>query len=153
MTVFIPMASKSSSTATKYRRVLCIKELVNRGLKKDTAIKIDKLLYQHKKCYFDLFGYCLSLLLEKSKLKAFLTYLKDVDSLTFWTQPLFEEYRKKQHDLFSQSINKIQIKEGHYTCFKCHKRNCSFFMAQTRSGDEGMTTFITCHSCGAKWKD
>lgn len=40
-----------------------------------------------------------------------------------------------------------------YTCGKCKKRECTFFQMQTRSGDEPMTTFITCVNCGKKWKE
>ena len=41
--------------------------------------------------------------------------------------------------------------------FQCPKANCKsdivrFVQAQTRSGDEPMTTFCTCVSCGFRWK-
>ena len=40
-----------------------------------------------------------------------------------------------------------------YKCFKCNQRNCHYSQAQTRSADEPMTIFITCLSCGNKWKN
>jgi len=39
-----------------------------------------------------------------------------------------------------------------FLCTKCGQRKCIFSTAQTRSADEGMTTFITCLHCGKNWK-
>ena len=39
-----------------------------------------------------------------------------------------------------------------YTCGKCKKNRCSYYELQTRSADEPMTMFITCHHCGHRWK-
>ena len=40
-----------------------------------------------------------------------------------------------------------------YTCRKCGKNKCRTSALQTRSADEGMTTFVACISCGHRWKD
>tara|TARA_R100001163_G_scaffold65729_2_gene64321 strand:+ start:3667 stop:4458 length:792 start_codon:yes stop_codon:yes gene_type:complete len=40
-----------------------------------------------------------------------------------------------------------------YQCFKCGKRETTFFQRQTRSQDEPMTSFIKCVNCGTRWKD
>lgn len=42
--------------------------------------------------------------------------------------------------------------EGEYTCSnpKCRSRKTSYYLMQTRSGDEPMTVFITCHACGKR---
>ena len=40
-----------------------------------------------------------------------------------------------------------------YKCSRCHSRRCTYFQKQTRSADEPMTTFITCTSCGKRWRD
>ena len=39
-----------------------------------------------------------------------------------------------------------------FKCYKCQKRQCTYYQLQTRSGDEPMTTFITCLNCGNRWK-
>lgn len=39
-----------------------------------------------------------------------------------------------------------------FLCLKCGQRKCVFSTAQTRSADEGMTTFVTCLNCGKNWK-
>jgi transcription elongation factor S-II len=40
-----------------------------------------------------------------------------------------------------------------YTCRKCGKNKCRMTSLQTRSADEGMTTFISCISCGNRWSN
>jgi DNA-directed RNA polymerase subunit M/transcription elongation factor TFIIS len=39
-------------------------------------------------------------------------------------------------------------------CGKCKSRRCTFYLLQTRSADEPMTVFVTCHGdgCGRRWK-
>nr|QBK89099.1 MAG: transcription elongation factor TFIIS [Mimivirus LCMiAC02] len=39
-----------------------------------------------------------------------------------------------------------------YKCFKCGKRRCKVTSMQTRSGDEGSTSFIVCLVCSNTWK-
>lgn len=38
-----------------------------------------------------------------------------------------------------------------FECPKCEARNCSYTELQTRSGDEGTTIFLFCHTCSHKW--
>ena len=42
--------------------------------------------------------------------------------------------------------------EGFFECRKCKKKNTSYYQLQTRSADEPMTTFVTCHNCELNWK-
>lgn len=42
--------------------------------------------------------------------------------------------------------------DGVFKCGKCKKYKTSYYQLQTRSADEPMTTFITCHICNNKWK-
>jgi transcription elongation factor S-II len=42
--------------------------------------------------------------------------------------------------------------EGMFKCGKCKSKKTSYYQLQTRSADEPMTTFITCKSCGNRWK-
>jgi DNA-directed RNA polymerase subunit M/transcription elongation factor TFIIS len=43
------------------------------------------------------------------------------------------------------------VAEGIYTC-KCGSKKTQSIQIQTRSGDEGMTSFITCVMCKKMWK-
>ena len=48
--------------------------------------------------------------------------------------------------------------EGMFECSKCrhnkakNTRKTTYYQMQTRSADEPMTTFVTCHECGNRWK-
>lgn len=70
----------------------------------------------------------------------------------FWRLGFFDAcrlYRQRQLD----NMKPIKpLSDGLYTCSNCGSNSTSVFKAQTRSADEGMTDFITCHSCGKKWK-
>lgn len=43
--------------------------------------------------------------------------------------------------------------DGLFQCRKCKKRKTTYYSVQTRSADEPMTNFITCLTCGNKWKN
>lgn len=51
-------------------------------------------------------------------------------------------------------LNKDKVSyTNEFECFKCGKNETFIFQLQTRSGDEAMTTFITCKHCKNSWKD
>jgi transcription elongation factor S-II len=47
---------------------------------------------------------------------------------------------------------KIEASTDGFTCRKCKSKECSYYQLQTRSADEPMTTFVTCITCGNRWK-
>ena len=71
----------------------------------------------------------------------------------------------KPHELYPEHWKKIlerqqntatdKEKEKEYTdqfkCRKCKMRKCTYYMLQTRSADEPMTTYVQCINCGNKW--
>jgi len=46
----------------------------------------------------------------------------------------------------------IKNTEGFFVCGRCKSKNTSYYQLQTRSADEPMTTFVTCHKCDRHWK-
>jgi DNA-directed RNA polymerase subunit M/transcription elongation factor TFIIS len=46
----------------------------------------------------------------------------------------------------------IKNTEGFFTCGRCKSKKTSYYQLQTRSADEPMTTFVTCHQCDRNWK-
>ena len=42
--------------------------------------------------------------------------------------------------------------DGLFRCGKCKQNKTTYYQMQTRSADEPMTTFITCHNCCNRWK-
>jgi len=49
-------------------------------------------------------------------------------------------------------FNEDQATTDQFPCWKCKKNKCVFYELQTSSGDESTTIFITCLSCGNRWK-
>lgn len=47
---------------------------------------------------------------------------------------------------------KIEASTDNFTCWKCRSKKCTYYQLQTRSADEPMTTFVTCLSCGQRWR-
>lgn len=48
--------------------------------------------------------------------------------------------------------NEAKNQEGFFTCARCKSKKTSYYQLQTRSADEPMTTFVTCHQCDRNWK-
>ena len=48
--------------------------------------------------------------------------------------------------------NNIEAATDTFTCRKCKSNKCTFYQLQTRSSDESMTCYVTCISCGNRWK-
>lgn len=47
---------------------------------------------------------------------------------------------------------KIEASTDNYTCYKCKSKECTHYQLQTRCADEPMTVYVTCISCGTRWK-
>ena len=59
--------------------------------------------------------------------------------------------KKAKEDANRYEVN-VQAATDSFTCRKCKSKRCTYTQAQTRSADEGITTFVTCLDCGARWK-
>jgi transcription elongation factor S-II len=72
-------------------------------------------------------------------------------------QELFPEHWKKlMDDKYKREKimyeDKPEAMTDQFKCGRCKSRKCTYYELQTRSADEGMTTFITCVNCGNRWK-
>ena len=83
----------------------------------------------------------------KKKKDAYEFVLKDKEELQPERWEPIKQKRKSLNDARS-------FKEGTdaYKCKRCGERKAEVMLAQTRSADEPMTTFITCLHCGYKLK-
>jgi len=54
-------------------------------------------------------------------------------------------------DYASAIINDPDYK-GLFRCKRCKSYKTTYYEMQTRSADEPMTVFITCHKCNSRWK-
>lgn len=62
---------------------------------------------------------------------------------------ILEKYGEKQIHVINKSDPDVQ---GMFRCGKCKTYKTTYYQMQTRSADEPMTTFVTCHNCGNKWR-
>ena len=62
---------------------------------------------------------------------------------------LIQEKIKRDKNLTEENLSAAT---DEFKCYKCKQRKCTYYQLQTRSGDEPMTTFITCLNCGNRWK-
>jgi DNA-directed RNA polymerase subunit M/transcription elongation factor TFIIS len=72
-------------------------------------------------------------------------------------QDIYPEYWKtiteeKKTHLDNKYLPKIKASTDKFKCGKCKSKECTYYQLQTRSGDEPMTTFVTCINCGNRWK-
>lgn len=65
-----------------------------------------------------------------------------------WSK-LIEQKKIKDQNRYAP---KVEASTDNFTCWKCKSKKCSYYQLQTRSGDEPMTTFVTCLDCGNRWK-
>lgn len=73
-------------------------------------------------------------------------------------EELYRNHPKLQKARDSEKIElralteKQEVTEGFYTCKRCGSKKTMARQKQTRSADEPMTEFVTCQSCGLKWR-
>lgn len=64
-----------------------------------------------------------------------------------------EKIIKDQLEALDLDYQKKRMKlSSAFTCGKCGGNKCHYYQLQTRSSDEPMTTFVTCITCGNRWK-
>lgn len=60
------------------------------------------------------------------------------------------ELAMSQLELHKRSL--ASMTDSIFVCPKCKSKKCSYVEKQTRSADEAMTVFVTCHACSHKFK-
>lgn len=68
-----------------------------------------------------------------------------------WNGSSFDNIRRNQQEEDDFTVNPFEIAEGVQKCNKCGSNRTFSYQKQTRSADEGATTFIQC-VCGNKWR-
>jgi transcription elongation factor S-II len=94
---------------------------------------------------------------NKGFLKRLLNNEIDVKNIAFLSpQEINVEHWKVYLD--KQSANDdflgsrtMGIKTNEYKCSRCKNNECTYYLLQTRSADEPMSTFVTCLNCNHKW--
>lgn len=86
--------------------------------------------------------------------------INEFDLCSFTSEQLFPERWKELNDKYTTNVindSPLPIKledrpDGILKCGKCKSYKTSYYQLQTRGADESLTTFVTCHQCGNKWK-
>lgn len=88
-------------------------------------------------------------------LMEYLVTVKDVKEVSR-TSPLLEKVQEQLliEDEMAERGNE-KIEESNYTCPRagCNNKKIGFYQKQTRSADEGMTTFLRCTVCNRRWTE
>jgi DNA-directed RNA polymerase subunit M/transcription elongation factor TFIIS len=69
-----------------------------------------------------------------------------------WEHPVFNEARLIVEEENYTLLNPFQIEEGVLECHSCGSKRTYSFERQTRSADEGSTTFAQCAVCLKSWR-
>jgi DNA-directed RNA polymerase subunit M/transcription elongation factor TFIIS len=78
----------------------------------------------------------------------------DLKQIGYMTSVDLNSYPSEQYleEIAVRAAQKVEIKTTKmHPCPQCHKRNATEYRLQTRSGDEGYTTFIQCCYCEHRW--
>ncbi len=146
--------------AMRNHRDLLIEYLKSQGnLKSRQASNVEKLIYNMSKniadeddlpiVYFDI-GY--------SKLGEIVSYphlldeiIKDIKENVSGRESCIYNSTRDKKKAFEQ---KPSMKEGDLQCknIHCKSKKCEQFQLQTRSLDEGATTYVVCSECGSRYK-
>ncbi|AFK65984.1 hypothetical protein OLVG_00230 [Ostreococcus lucimarinus virus OlV6] len=86
--------------------------------------------------------------------------VKSLDVIEMRPEDLWPDgpYAKKIEEKIHKDLRKDYLTkemnntEGFFTCGRCKSKKTSYYQLQTRSADEPMTTFVTCHQCDRNWK-
>lgn len=80
--------------------------------------------------------------------------LQDIDQGKIgWDSFVYQKYQDYSDNKFTESNNNIVMRDGDFMCRKCKSKKCTYYTLQTRGGDEGMTTFISCNDCCFRWRE
>ena len=72
---------------------------------------------------------------------------------TEWKHPKFSDIAHTQNEIFSYIENPFEVIDGMFACPKCGNKKTVAYSKQTRSSDEGMSTFVFCTNrmCKHQW--
>ena len=91
----------------------------------------------------------LDLILQK-KIKAHeLAFMTHQEMLPEKWDCIIEDLKIKNQNKY---VPTIEASTDNFTCRNCKQNKCTHYQLQTRRGDEGMTTYVTCINCGNRWK-
>jgi DNA-directed RNA polymerase subunit M/transcription elongation factor TFIIS len=70
-----------------------------------------------------------------------------------WNSVAYEKFRLYEEKERSEHVTGAKVSKGEFTCHnpQCLSQECYYFQVQTRSADEGATTYVICIKCGHRY--
>lgn len=65
---------------------------------------------------------------------------------------VYTEYEQREMHRYAVNSSDHVVDSPTYQCARCKSRKVTFYSLQTRSADEPMTNYFTCHNCSKVWK-
>lgn len=129
-----------------------VKNYLLQTFNKAESTKIEKMVFEwcenfdldYEEVAYDKCGELVDL--EKKKIPFFLQ-AGDVG----YSSTYYHKFREKEKLEIDEETKPIKLQKSDEKCRKCKAHNCAFYLLQTRGGDEGMTSFWSCLSCGHRW--
>lgn len=82
--------------------------------------------------------------------------LKDMhEGVHGWNSVMYDEQKQNQLLLNQKLQDKGKLVKGAFYCrdkVRCKSDECFSYQSQTKSSDEGMSTFVICSKCGLRYK-
>lgn len=100
--------------------------------------------------YFQLLYECIGKLLHGNSLRSILTCLYKGEF--GWNHSAYATLRDKQEEEDAFTTTPLEVEEGILECNKCGSKKTFSYQKQTRSIDEGATTFAQCVVCKNRWR-
>ena len=69
-----------------------------------------------------------------------------------YSKKLQENIENNMKREYSSNILNQPDYKGLFRCGRCKSYKTTYYQMQTRSADEPMTVFVTCHNCDTRWK-
>lgn len=88
---------------------------------------------------------------KKETLKTLSSLITTHGANYIWAQPEFNKYRVMMEEENYFQTNPIDFEEGVMEC-RCGSHKTISYQRQTRSADEGATTFVKCVECKHSWR-
>jgi transcription elongation factor S-II len=82
-------------------------------------------------------------------------YIADMSSVSMDPEGRLAQAIRARKDLQAKNSLRDAVDKdfkGAFKCAKCKSERTTYYQMQTRSADEPMTTFVTCHNCSKRWK-
>jgi DNA-directed RNA polymerase subunit M/transcription elongation factor TFIIS len=132
-------------------------DILSSVLKYKNSVIVEKYIHnstKNKDEYFDLLYNCVyQLRTSKHKTQCIKDIITNIyHKQYYWNNPIYDQYKEKILEEDNFITNPFEIEEGVLEC-RCGSKRTISFQKQTRSADEGSTTFAQCVECGNRWRN